>query len=374
MCQSSVMQDDGSATPGSDSLAVVSFPERVDGSNADSLRDKLLAVINHGAMVVIADMSATARCDRAGAEAIARAYHRAVVNGAQLRLVVAAEGIRALMSSDGLDRLVPIYTSLASAIAAGTPDSVVDVASVKMPLSPVSAPEWPTGSGHGNGSGPGMIDPLVLRRLIDALGDGIALTYAGRIMLANRRLAQMFGYQQYELVGREVEALIPAGLRTAHRQHRAAYAQEPVSRPMSRRARLVGLAKDGSTVPVAVTLSPVPAADGCFILAVIRATAEARHHDDLTDLVQAAVAEQARHAHDLLDRVVHTIFHVGLSVQAAAGLDAETAGERLTDALQRLDDTVHDIREHVFGSRDRATPGRGRPARAVTGTGPTARS
>lgn len=352
------MQDDISPAQGSDSLAVVSFPERVDVSNADSLRDKLLAVINHGAMVVIADMSATAWCDRAGVDALTRVYQRAVVNGAQLRLVVAAEGVQKLMSSDGLDRLVPIYTSLASAIAAGTPDSVVDVVSVNTPLGPAPVSEWAvrSGPGQGNGSGPGAIDPLVLRRLIDALGDGIALTYAGRIMLANRRLAEMFGYRQHELVGREVEALIPAGLREAHRQRRAAYAREPVSRPMGRRARLVGLAKDGTTVPVAITLSPVPAADGCFILAVIRATAEARHHDDLTDLVQAAVAEQARHAHDLLNRVVHSVFHVGLSVQAAACLPAETAGERLTDALQRLDDTVHEIRDHVFGPRDRTTP------------------
>ena len=358
------MQDDGSPARGSDSLAVVSFPERVDASNAGSLRDKLLAVINQGAMVVIADMSATARCDQAGAEAIARVYHRAVVSGAQLRLVVAAEGVRVLLSSGDLDRLVPIYASLASAIAAGTPDSMVDVASVRMPLGPALVPEWTvrSGPGQGNGSGGlGAIDPLVLRRLIDALGDGIALTYAGRIMLANRRLAEMFGYRQHELVGREVEALVPAGLRAAHRQHRAAYAREPASRPMSRRARLVGLARDGSTVPVAITLSPVPAADGCFILAVIRTAAEARHHDDLTDLAQAAVAEQARHAHDLLDRVVHSVFHVGLSVQAAAGLDAETAGERLTDALQRLDDTIHEIRDHIFGPRDRTTPRREHP-------------
>jgi anti-anti-sigma factor len=350
------MQDAVSPAQGPDSLAVVSFPERVDVSNADSLRDKLLAVINHGAMVVVADMSATAWCDRAGADALARVYQRAVVNGAQLRLVVAAEGVRKLMSSDGLDRLVPIYTSLASAVAAGTSDAVVDVASVKMPLGPALVPEWAVGSGpgQGNGSGP-AINPLVLRRLIDALGDGIALIYAGRIMLANRRLAEMFGYRQHELVGREVEALIPADLRAAHRQNRDAYAREPVPRPMGKRARLVGLARDGTTVPVAITLSPVPAADGCFVLAVIRATAEASHRDDLTDLVRAAVAEQARHAHDLLDRVVHSVFHVGLSVQAAAGLPAETAGERLTDALQRLDDTVHEIRDHVFGA-DRPAP------------------
>jgi hypothetical protein len=64
----------------------------------------------------------------------------------------------------------------------------------------------------------------------------------------------------------------------------------------------------------------------------------------------------AKDGSDLLDRVVHSVLHVGLSVQAAAGLDAETAGERLTDALQRLDDTVHDIRDHIFGHHDPGNP------------------
>jgi len=326
----------------------------VDVSNASWLRDKLLAVINHGAGVVVADMSATESCDHAGADAIARVYQRALVSGTQLRLVVTAEGVRRLMSSDGLDRLMPIYPSLASAAAAGTPDASVDLASAGMLLGPAPVPEWSMRSrpGQGNGSGSAAMNPLVLRQLIDALGDGVALTDGGRIVLANRRLAEMFGYQPGELVGQAVEVLVPAGLRAGHREHRAGYARQPVSRPMTRRARLVGLAKNGTTVPVAITLSPVPTADGSLILAVIRATTQAGHRDDLADLVRAAVAEQARHTHDLLDRVVHSLFHVGLNVQAAVDLPAETASERLTDALRRLDDTIHEIRDYIFRTRD----------------------
>ena len=122
---------------------------------------------------------------------------------------------------------------------------------------------------------------------------------------------------------------------------------------MGQRARLVGLAKNGGTVPVTITLSPVPTADRHFILAVIRSATQAVHRDDLADLVWDAVAGQARHTHDLLDRVVNGVFHVGLSLQTAIDIPAETARERLTDALQRLDDTVHEIRDHVFRTRDR---------------------
>ena len=71
--------------------AVVTLPENIDSSNADQVREQLLRVINRGAAVLIADLTGTISCDYSGADALARAYHRAVANGTQLRLVVTTE-------------------------------------------------------------------------------------------------------------------------------------------------------------------------------------------------------------------------------------------------------------------------------------------
>ena len=120
----------------------------------------------------------------------------------------------------------------------------------------------------------------------------------------------MFGYQPGELAGQLAESLMPAGLRDAHRLDRAAYAQKPAARPMADRARLVGLRKDGSTIPVAVTLSPVPTASE-HLLAVARDATHERAQDDLINLVRAVLAEQAQHAEDLLDRVVGSLSRSG---------------------------------------------------------------
>jgi hypothetical protein len=125
----------------------------------------------------------------------------------------------------------------------------------------------------------------------------------------------------------------------------------PVARPMADRARLAGLRKDGTTIPVTITLSPVLTASGHFVLAVVRDATQEHWQDDLTDLVRAVMAEQAQHAEDMLDRVVGGLLHVGLSLDTAAGQPAELARERISSALQRLDDTVHEIRDHVFRSR-----------------------
>ena len=222
-----------------------------------------------------------------GVDAVARACQQAAVCRAELRLVVTSPAVRRLLAAEGLDRLVPVYSSLAAAIAAGEPDGP-DPRGDLAP--PIVVPRWPARSQDGQENGPrsAPLNEAVLRQLIDALADGIVLAGEdGRIVLANRRAAEMFGYRPAELAGQLVESLMPAGLREAHRVDRASYALKPVARPMADRARLVGLRRDGSTIPVTVTLSPVPTASGHFVLAVVRDATHERGQDDLIDLVAA---------------------------------------------------------------------------------------
>jgi anti-anti-sigma factor len=89
--------------------AVVTLPEHIDVSNAGQILDELLSVIDRGATTLIADMTATLSCDHAGADAVVRAYPRALANGTQLRLVVTAHIVRHVLSLNGLDRLITIY-------------------------------------------------------------------------------------------------------------------------------------------------------------------------------------------------------------------------------------------------------------------------
>ncbi len=107
---------------------------------------------------------------------------------------------------EGLDRLVSIYPSLEAAIAAGTPATD---ASVKARAGAQAGGEHVLGPG---GTTAAAITPAVLWQLIDALDDGLVLTTGdGQIVLVNRRLADMFGYQRLELIGRPVEIPYPSG-------------------------------------------------------------------------------------------------------------------------------------------------------------------
>lgn len=104
--------------------AAVTLPEHIDVSNAGQIREELLSVINRGAIALIVDMTATASCDHAGAEAMVRAYQRALASGTQVRLVVTTPIVRRVLSVNGLDRLIPMYPSLEAAAAASTPSAV----------------------------------------------------------------------------------------------------------------------------------------------------------------------------------------------------------------------------------------------------------
>lgn len=101
-----------------DQQAVVTLPQHIHSTNAGQVREQLLRAINGGAAVLIADLAATVSCDYAGAEAVARAYQRAVASGADLRLVIGAEVVHRAFRVNGLHRLIPIYSTLDAALAA----------------------------------------------------------------------------------------------------------------------------------------------------------------------------------------------------------------------------------------------------------------
>ena len=230
--------------------AVVVLPEHLGLPNARKVSEALLSVLNRGADALIVDMTATISCDYAGADALLRARQRAVASGTEMRLVVAHRIVRRALSLSGLDHLISVYPSLEAAMAAAEPAAVVP-----------GPPDWHDGP---------AITTAVLRGLLDVLDDGVALADGdGVLVLASRRLEEMFGYEHAELAGRRLDSLIPASLREAP-DHEATLAHAVVPRPAGTGARLAGAHKDGVPFPVEVRRIPVQTAAGQFTLAVVR--------------------------------------------------------------------------------------------------------
>ena len=148
--------------------------------------------------------------------------------------------------------------------------------------------------------------------VLDAAPDGIFIVDAqGVILLANHQAHVLFGYTTGDLVGRQVETLLPAALRGGHAAHRDAYTRAPRTRPMGSGLDLLASRKDGAEFPVEISLSPMATPEGVVVIAAVRDITERKRieaelrslNEDLArkreEAERAALALAARRAEKL---------------------------------------------------------------------------
>lgn len=119
------------------------------------------------------------------------------------------------------------------------------------------------------------------RKLLEAAPDAILeVNPEGQITLLNTAAEQMFGYSSDELLGLNVENLVPAAMRGGHARHRASYAAHPNTRPMGTGLVLEGQRKDGSLFPVEISLSPNWIEGSLHVIASVRDITERKLVED----------------------------------------------------------------------------------------------
>ena len=101
----------------------------------------------------------------------------------------------------------------------------------------------------------GIDEDSVFRTLFAANPDALIVADAlGVIVLANPAAASLLGYSVAELVGLNVDVLVPNAIRPRHSAYRDAYAHDPQPRPMGTGIELVAKRRDGSEVVVEIAL------------------------------------------------------------------------------------------------------------------------
>ena len=101
------------------------------------------------------------------------------------------------------------------------------------------------------------------RGIIEKAPDGILVTDAdGLIILANPKVEAIFGYGKDELVGQQVECLVPQSVRSSHPSKRANFMRGESPRLLADGIELTGVHKDGQEFPVEISLSLLPGISG----------------------------------------------------------------------------------------------------------------
>ncbi len=117
----------------------------------------------------------------------------------------------------------------------------------------------------------------IFEQLIDGVPDAIVVAdAAGLIVLVNRQAESMFGYGRDELLGQPLELLVPERLRARHIGHRAQFRSAPSVRTMGTGLLLTARRRDGSEVPVEISLGPIETASGRMTAAAIRDVSDRR--------------------------------------------------------------------------------------------------
>lgn len=101
----------------------------------------------------------------------------------------------------------------------------------------------------------------------------------GVIQQANRNVAEVLGYSPSELEGELVEVLLPEADREHHVSHRQEYMTNPEPRPMGSDLDLYALHKDGTNVPVEISLGPIERAGELYVVATITDISERKRRE-----------------------------------------------------------------------------------------------
>ena len=109
------------------------------------------------------------------------------------------------------------------------------------------------------------------RGLLEAAPDVmVVVDHVGKIILLNVQAEKQFGFLRDELIGQQVQRIIPEGFAERLIADGLRSAEDALAQEIGTGIELIGRRKDGSQFPIEIMLSPLESVEGVLITAAIR--------------------------------------------------------------------------------------------------------
>jgi PAS domain S-box-containing protein len=175
------------------------------------------------------------------------------------------------------------------------------------------------------------VDGSHLTSLFENATEGIILTNgAGNIVLVNPAAEKMFGYSSGEIINQPIEVLIPEKVKPHHHILLEGFHKNPSNRVMGQGRDLYGRRKDGSNIPVEVSLSFYKKNEELFVIAFIVDIALRKKNEQ-------NILEQQKE----LEKMANDMRRMNMQLETKV----EERTLILKEALQKLEESQKDLSE-----------------------------
>jgi len=146
-----------------------------------------------------------------------------------------------------------------------------------------------------------LFDDPILNTLLESLAEGvIIINDHGRIVMINKRFAQLTGYDKQEVIGESINIFLPFEFTKKHEQEVSGFFAQPKIRPLGANLNLVAKRKDNSIFPVEISLSHIKTGNTNLGVAFITdISARKKAEEELLSRNQELDAYARNVAHDL---------------------------------------------------------------------------